>query len=108
MDSLNQTALMNLENRIITINHDTLFRLILLYIFAMPIVVLANYSKTIKGLFELAASAGKFIFSAPSYIYSNPFQIIIRPPKAFGGLKITVFGGRDLPFFIFGIVIFLL
>ena len=76
---LNQTALMNLENRITT-DHDTdfIFTCATVYIFAMPIVVLANYSKTIKGLFELAASvSGKFIFSAPSYIYPSPFQIII-------------------------------
>ena len=76
---LNQTALMNLENRISTTDRNTVIAYAtLLYIFAMPIVVLANYSKTIKGLFELAASvSGKFIFSAQSYIYPSPFQIII-------------------------------
>ena len=81
MDSLNQTALMNLESKII-FGHSDLIDMALglaipFYIFAMPIVVLANYSNTIKGLFELAASvSGKFIFSAPSYIYPSPFKLL--------------------------------
>ena len=77
MDSLNQTALMNLENRIIIDRDTVVIYATLIYIFAMPIVVLANYSNTIKGFFELVASvSGKFIFSTPSYIYPSPFQII--------------------------------
>ena len=82
MDSLNQTALMNLENKIIFGQGDQIYTMMTMaipfYIFMMPILVFANYSNPSTIIFELAASvSGKFIFSALSYIYPGPFQIII-------------------------------
>ena len=61
MDSLNQTALMNLENRIITDEglHNQLGNLVIFTLVTMPIVVLVNYSNSILGFFELAASVSR-------------------------------------------------
>ena len=66
MDTLNSTALMKLENwsfydnwEDLLVDYTTLFA-----VFASPIVVFFNYSNSIKGLLELAASVlGKFNFS---------------------------------------------
>ena len=81
MDSLNQTALMNLENRIIPdeelIDWGALMSpvdIFMFTIFTMPIVVLLNYSNTILGFFELAASVSRKYIVAKNL---TPLQILL-------------------------------
>ena len=77
MDTLNSTALMKLENRSFDGSTWEVFPFFYtpFAVFASPIVVFFNYSNTIKGLLELAASVlGKFNFSIPSLFQNRTFH----------------------------------